>query len=179
MESRELSGGRPLTDDHAEINPATGQQKGYVVLSPEERAKGFVQPVRMRYLHRKCGTVTTMARDIAETYARDPAFYDGTFCVKCRTHLPLAEFVWDGTDQVLGTVREVEPPKPTLAPHQQRVVDEKAELDVKREKLASFMLSTTFVGLDRAEQTRLAAQANVMYDYSGLLGERIAAFGNG
>ena len=34
-----LTDGSPVTPDHAEINPATGQQKGYVVLTAAERAK--------------------------------------------------------------------------------------------------------------------------------------------
>lgn len=101
--ARTLTDGSPVTDDHREINPATGQQKGYVVLSAEERAKGFVRPVRRSYIHTPCGGLTTMAISLAETYARDPEFYSGTFCCLCRTHFPLNEFVWEGTDERLGT----------------------------------------------------------------------------
>ena len=43
------------------------------------------------------------ATDIAETYARDPKFYGGTYCVSCRMHRPVAEFTWDGTDQRVGS----------------------------------------------------------------------------
>ena len=103
MNTTTLTDGSPVTADHREINPTTGQQKGYVVLSDEERAKGYVRPVRRSYVHLKCGVVTTMAQSIAETYARDPKFYSGTFCVGCRTHLPLAEFRWDGTDEIVGS----------------------------------------------------------------------------
>lgn len=43
----------------------------YLVLSDDERAKGFVRPLRTAYVHTGgCGTVTTMAAAIAETYAR-------------------------------------------------------------------------------------------------------------
>lgn len=100
----ELSGGGVVTPDHREINPATGQQKGYVVLSAEERARGFVRPFRDAYRHGKCGEITVMGRDIAETYARDPGFYTGTFCSTCRSHFPIGlegEFTWyemDGTE---------------------------------------------------------------------------------
>jgi hypothetical protein len=47
---------------------------------------------------RGCGTETTMARPLAETFARDPKFYGGTYCVGCQKHLPVGEFVWaDGS----------------------------------------------------------------------------------
>lgn len=84
-----------------------GMNKKYLVLSEEERAGGFVRPVRLAYQHRVCGKQTSMHLEIAETYARDPSFYGATFCVSCRTHLPVGEFVWveDGvvTDVPLGS----------------------------------------------------------------------------
>lgn len=135
-----------------------GQHKDYLVLCEEERAKGFVRPVRRSYRHvgkklrgrldevtppyesngkifpfidhfdigegkeagtyltaneadsiRRtgfyggCGSVTTMGTALAETYARDPKFYGATMCVHCNKHLPVGEFVWDGTDEVLGS----------------------------------------------------------------------------
>ena len=98
-----LTDGSPVSADHREINPITGMQKGYVVLSEDERAKGFVRPVRQTYTHKKCGTETTMGLSIAETYARDPGFYGGTFCCYCRVHGPLTEFVWKGTDEQVGS----------------------------------------------------------------------------
>lgn len=101
--ARVLTDGSPVTEDHREINPESGQQKGYVVLSADERAKGFVRPVRRSYLHTVCGAVTSMSLAIAETYARDPGFYDGTFCHKCRAHFPLVQFVWEGTDDQVGS----------------------------------------------------------------------------
>lgn len=77
------------------------QAAAYLVLSAEELAKGFVRPVRDRYIHESCGAVTYLNKTIAETYARDPFFYGGTYCIACRKHLPVGmdgEFVWeDGT----------------------------------------------------------------------------------
>lgn len=138
-----------------------GMNAAYLILSDEERAKGFVRPVRRAYMHvgrgicgepsdlleriaegessivppagtvaylcsglpghegdctvhmpvtalqlaefekrgkiGGCGTVTTMALALAETYARQPDFYGATFCCGCRTHLRVGafgEFVW-------------------------------------------------------------------------------------
>lgn len=97
-----------LTNDPQEardsgIDPATGMQRKYVVLSDEERAKGFVRPVRRTYTHEKCGVATTMGPMIAETYARDPKFYGGTYCVGCGSHFPVGEngeFIWDDGTKV-------------------------------------------------------------------------------
>jgi hypothetical protein len=75
----------------------------YLVLSEEERAKGFIRPLRRTYYHTKCGGRTTMGQALAETYARDPLFYGATFCVQCGMHRPVGakgEFLWvkdDGT----------------------------------------------------------------------------------
>jgi hypothetical protein len=62
-----------------------------------------VRPVRQTYTHLTCGTDTHMGLALAETYARDPGFYGGTFCVCCRTHFPLDQFVWKGTDEKVGS----------------------------------------------------------------------------
>lgn len=158
----QLTDGSPVPEDgsHTTLKP-NGQQEGYVVLTPEERAKGFVRPVRSSYVHvgppppanlrdlteeeherydkygylkfepnpsyergesaitgtfwtqdrldrlgKGCGTMTTMGRALAETYARDPQFYSGTFCCGCGRHFPVGErgeFVWDGTEERVGT----------------------------------------------------------------------------
>lgn len=154
MTKIELAGGIPITDGYDEIDPATGMQKAYVVLSPEERAKGFVRPVRTEYIHvgrrpkptsstrelteqeklryddagyvlyeeyvkdgsavvgrfwtqadlnSGCQGKTIMSQDIAETYARNPNFYSGTFCAHCGSHFPLEQFVWRGTTEKMGT----------------------------------------------------------------------------
>ncbi len=158
----QLTDGSPVPEDrsHTELKE-NGQQKDYIVLSPEERAKGFIRPLRKSYTHigkpgpefplidltekqksifvrkgdderfvkfepypeghkgastgrfwtqkdidkigKGCGTDTTMSLEIAETYARNPHFYGGTFCCSCRKHLPLEEFVWRGTVEIVGS----------------------------------------------------------------------------
>lgn len=149
-----LTNGLPVTEDQLELNPVTGQQKAYVVLTEEERSKGWVRPYRDSYVHvgkkpkyeltdlteqeekdygkygyykyekypddhptgqsgkfwtktelerKGCGALTVMSRAISETYAKDPHFYGSTFCVGCRTHLPLDEFVWDKDGERVGS----------------------------------------------------------------------------
>jgi hypothetical protein len=144
---------------HGSDKAPVPQNKAYLVLSEEERAKGFVRPVRESYVHvgrpgpkyplrdlteiekvkytglqyvkfeeypeserplvgrywsqadldavgKGCGTRTTMGQSIAETYARDPQFYGSTYCCGCSKHRPVGEdgeFVWDGTDERVGT----------------------------------------------------------------------------
>lgn len=63
-----------------------------------------------------------------------------------------------------------------VPPHQQRVLDEKAELDERRERLAAFFSTPIFHGLPESEQIRMERQAVAMRTYSEILGERIAAF---
>lgn len=102
------------------LNKGEGQHEAYLVLSEEERAKGFVRPLRRSYVHvgedpvmdgrvmlklgaGGCGTLTRMGLVLCETYARDPKFYGATFCVGCNRHLPVWEFVWDEDGVVVGS----------------------------------------------------------------------------
>ena len=134
------------------------QHKKYLILSEEERAKGFIRPVRQSYVHlgksgpknplrdlipeeqtryekykyikyeayseeeqkesaaigrfwtkedleknKGCGVKTTMSLPLAETYARNPKFYGATYCCGCNKHLAVDEFVWDGTNEKVGS----------------------------------------------------------------------------
>jgi hypothetical protein len=64
-----------------------------------------------------------------------------------------------------------------MQPHQQRVVDEKSELDKKALALSNFIgTNPVFATLDPVEQERLKEQNDVMWRYSEILGARIAAF---
>lgn len=86
----------------------SGQQENYLVLSEEERKKGFVRPLRCSYKHVKCGGVTSMGPALCETYARNPKFYGGTYCATCGTHFPLVmgngehQFHWTEDGQGVG-----------------------------------------------------------------------------
>lgn len=85
------------------IDPKSGMHGDYWILSDDERAKGFVRPVRDTYVHSRCGTKTTMGYKLAETYARQPSFYGATFCCRCKNHFPVSEFTWDRTDEIVGS----------------------------------------------------------------------------
>jgi hypothetical protein len=156
-----LSGREPTTPDGptpTAERTASGQHRDYWVLSPEERARGLVRPLRRSYRHvgpsgpsyplrdltpeererhsdrgyvkyeeypperepvvgkfwtqaeldrgrgLACGAVTTMNSDaLVETYARDPKFYGRTFCVACGDYFPVGEFVWEGTEERVGS----------------------------------------------------------------------------
>ncbi len=119
-----LTDGSPVPEDRSHTQDrGDGQQKDYVVLSANERKKGFVRPVRDSYIHvgvgghevdpsnpaksglkaPGCGVLTRMGLILAETYARDPKFYNGTFCVGCGKHFPLDQFVWADTDEIVGS----------------------------------------------------------------------------
>lgn len=63
-----------------------------------------------------------------------------------------------------------------LAPHQERVVAEKKELDDKLNKLSDFIESEKFDDLDENEQDRLTMQYDIMQLYSNILETRIKYF---
>ncbi len=63
-----------------------------------------------------------------------------------------------------------------MQPHQQRVVNEKNELDIKLSALKAFWNNPIFVTLPEDERVRLEKQSLIMEQYSAILGERIAAF---
>lgn len=154
--------GRPAVNpaDASVPNPERrpdGQHVDHWVLCPEERAKGYVRPLRRTYTHvgirpkhplrdltpeeqvrfagagyvkyeeypkdagptaalgrlwtakqlaSGCGSNTTMPEACAETYARQPGYYGSTFCCGCGDYFQVGakgEFVWDGTDERVGT----------------------------------------------------------------------------
>ncbi len=63
-----------------------------------------------------------------------------------------------------------------MQPFQQRVVDEKRELDDRLSKLQVFLAGGQFNGLDAAEKDRLCRQESLMSAYSNVLRDRIAEF---
>lgn len=63
-----------------------------------------------------------------------------------------------------------------LEPHQQRVVEELAELDGKRAKLTVFVSTPFFNSLLVEDRGLLKRQLEIMDEYSTVLGKRIARF---
>jgi hypothetical protein len=63
-----------------------------------------------------------------------------------------------------------------LEPHQQRVVEEKRELDEKIEKLTAFLNTPKAVDVPLAEMERMFLQLGIMNLYSQVLGDRIRHF---
>jgi hypothetical protein len=98
-----------ITDDpndpRLKRGPSTeeGMNDVYLVLSEEERSKGFVRPLRRSYTHILCHTSTKMGLALCETYARDPHFYGFTYCYFCNTHFPVIEFNWDEDGMPVGS----------------------------------------------------------------------------
>lgn len=65
----------------------------------------------------------------------------------------------------------------TFAPYQQRVIDEKRDLDIKVKALNRFISEDpVFEALSAIEQFHLRKQWKLMSEYSEVLGERIAIF---
>ena len=61
-----------------------------------------------------------------------------------------------------------------LLPHQQRVVEEKYELDERLGRLLAFFQTPSFEFMAETERSRLRNQARFMEGYSAALKERLA-----
>lgn len=117
---------RPVYDSYVHVGPPgplyplrdlTEEEKekfrdeGYVKFEeyPEERRPTlghYWTQERLNRAQKACGSVTSMSRSLAETYAREPRFYGSTFCVTCSKHFPVGEkgeFIWAGTNERVGT----------------------------------------------------------------------------
>jgi hypothetical protein len=64
-----------------------------------------------------------------------------------------------------------------MDPHQERVLEEAAELGKRMERLLAFTLGPVFQHLHPAEQDRMSRQLGHMGAYHNVLLERIAAWG--
>lgn len=64
----------------------------------------------------------------------------------------------------------------TLLPHQQRVVDERQELEERLAKLRQFLGTEICLSLPFDERSLLVRQERVMTEYSEILADRINLF---
>lgn len=67
-------------------------------------------------------------------------------------------------------------PYNTMTDYQQRVIDEKRELDLKLSKLVDFLSSKIFKDLPKEDKKLLKSQTAEMKKYSEILDKRIALF---
>jgi hypothetical protein len=132
VKDAQLISGAPVPEDrsHTKLRP-NGLQQDYVVLTPEERAKGYKKPVRRSYLHLLCRTVTTMHSALAETYARDPYFYSGTFCSTCQKHYDLEQFTWEPDGEPMDPLKQDDWAKAQVNAKAERILAAAAELEKK------------------------------------------------
>ncbi len=72
-------------------------------LTAAERAKGYVRPVRFKYVHGTCGRDTRLGSAIAEMMARQPTYYTTIMCVHCQKYFPAEQFTWYGTKCKVGS----------------------------------------------------------------------------
>lgn len=93
---------RDLTDEEQERHRGRGfvKYEEYPVSESSTAGRFWTQDALDA---KPCGGVTTMARSIAETYACNPKFYTGTFCAGCCQHFPVEQFVWEGTEELVGS----------------------------------------------------------------------------
>lgn len=91
--------------DLTEGEKREGAEFGYVSFEayPESEAPLTGRMWTAAQLVSGCDTVTSMPRAIAETWARDLAFYGSTFCCGCGKYLPVEEFAWLDDGSKLGT----------------------------------------------------------------------------
>lgn len=61
-------------------------------------------------------------------------------------------------------------------PWQERIINERNDLEFKLHRLTNFIDSTLFDTLPKAEQGRLQRQKLIMIDYVAVLNERVAAW---
>lgn len=98
---------RDLTDEENARYPEAGYVKFEQYPESESPALGrYWLQKQLDSIGKGCGTLTTMGRELSETYAREPGFYGSTYCCGCHMHRPVGEageFVWDGTQIRVGT----------------------------------------------------------------------------
>lgn len=63
-----------------------------------------------------------------------------------------------------------------MQPHEQRVIDERKELDTRLGSLVNFLHTDTFANLPDIDRDLLMEQSTAMMNYSRILSKRISIF---
>lgn len=91
--------------------PATPAAKPVKLAGPSkptevEASVGYVRPHRDAVVHVVAGKrcpVTILRSDHADFHARTPGILDRITCSTCRVNALASDFVWHGSDEVVGT----------------------------------------------------------------------------
>jgi hypothetical protein len=158
----------PKSADASQAQPATVTVKEMV-----DRFLGWPLP---RTFSPDCGISFDGRKD--DEWNKNKAWPSGTNLLNAEEARAMFEHVVQGAAPLVErpALGAAFPGYNDMQPHQQRMVDEKCQLDARRAKLMPFFDTPTFAGLDPAEQARLNTQALAMATYSHILTERIAAF---
>lgn len=68
----------------------------------EQRRKGFIRPPRRSYLHRDCGTVSTLDIPTSELMAINPSSLPKLMCDHCKDAFYADQFTWMD-DETVGS----------------------------------------------------------------------------
>jgi hypothetical protein len=89
-------------NEHSAVKAALSPSKP----SAAESAKGYVRPHRDAVEHVVNGKhcpVTILRSDVADFHARQPGVLSTLVCSRCNQKFPTTDFVWHGTDEVVGS----------------------------------------------------------------------------
>lgn len=82
---------------------ARASQQSRWLLTRADRALGLIRPLRYTYTHRRCTSDTVLSEGSARLWARNPRHARVTWCCFCQRDRPVAEFVWWGSSETVGS----------------------------------------------------------------------------
>lgn len=97
---------RDLTAEERERYPEYAKFEDYPDGAEGPAVGRFWSQADLDKVGKGCGVLTKMPHGCAETYAVNPGYYGSTFCCGCGGYFPVGkrgEFVWDGTQERVGT----------------------------------------------------------------------------
>lgn len=98
---------RDMTEKELEFHAQFGYVKYETYPQPNPDGSSVVgrmwTQAQLDNVEKGCNSVTTMGDALAETYARNPHYYGSTYCCTCSRHIKVNEFVWEGTNERVGS----------------------------------------------------------------------------